>query len=410
MNNQTVIFYFPYIGNGGTESLCLRLAKWCISNSYRVIFLTQNKGIDHTLQAFLDIGMECYFYDRKKQFFFNEENKKLLLYKEEAALVISFTIVDFLVISSLLSKIKIAFSYCLYVIHPKWTSFGNSLWIKPMILKLLQSNKIIFMDEECRDACILRYKLDYNKYKFKIVRLPIRIDPVLSKPKNKIINILSISRFDFPFKGYLLGLVDSFVSMAVSNENLKLTIIGGNKKNKNTMRLIEKINHIPKNIQQRINILDVLPYSKLLNYIDNCDVYIGMGTTILEAANRNKICIIALAYQENDLSVGFFDVDDNYKARVCYNEKDQYLHFTDLIQDVIFMDEEYFIEKENKTKLILDTYYNIDKNAKEIIKFDTCLNHRFIIYLSIYQFLLHILFILKKYSCILRIFTKVKFR
>jgi hypothetical protein len=228
---------------------------------------------------------------------------------------------------------------------------------------------LIFMSESSREACINYYKLNDANLNFEILRLPMEITrTTVSKSKNDNINILSIARFDFPFKGYILGLIDAFKTIALSTNNITLTIIGYGE---GEAMVNQKVAALPVNIRKRIKILNKIPYSEIVAYIDKCDLFVGMGTTALDAANRNKICIVPVSYQENDLSTGFF-YDDYTNVGACYNPRATYHHFPELISQVLSVDDEKFIASENLSKSLLVKYYDIDKIAPLFVVKEFC--------------------------------------
>jgi hypothetical protein len=215
------------------------------------------------------------------------------------------------------------------------------------------------------DNCIEFYKLSKNKYNFTIHRLPIFIDSNISNlnlVKNNIFNILTITRFEFPFKGYVLGLIDTFVELFKNDKKISLTIIGYGA-NKEEVDL--KLKQIPANIKERISVLDQVAYSAIGDYINKCDLYVGMGTTILDAANKNKIVITAAAYQNYSNSTGFFH--NNYKTVAeIFKSSKKYDQFYDLILEVFNTEETQFLELSKKSKNVLQSNYNIDVIAPQL--------------------------------------------
>jgi hypothetical protein len=367
MNNMnTIVFCYPNIVMGGTETLILRLMRWYIAHEYRAILLTLDKITDDAiLRDLSDIDGECYVYDRKKRYFYTDIGKKLSFTPIESVTVMTFFIDDFLIFYRYISytKYHCQFKYRIYCVHSV-SSFALSKKLKrlstimrPFICSLVNHKILIFMDEYSRDACIKFYKINDMTLNFEIVRLPIEIHKnTISKPKTDKIKILSIARFDFPFKGYILGLIDMFKTLAFSSNNITLTIIGYGK---GEDAVNQKLIALPIEIQNRIKILDKIPYSEIATYIDQCDLFVGMGTTALDAADRNKICIVPVAYQENDLATGFFH--DDYTTLGSSLTANR--HFPELISQILSIENKIFIEKEDLSKSLLVKHYDIDKIA-----------------------------------------------
>jgi hypothetical protein len=372
---ETIVFFYPDIVMGGVETLILRLMRWYIAHKYRVILLTLNKIEDNAILKDLnDINnVEYYVYDKNSNYFCDSTGNKLLFTQMESVTVLTF-FMDHLVISFnyiSLKKYNCKFRYRIYCVHHTSSFLSRKLvpLLKPFIQSLIKHKILIFMDELSRDACINYYKLNNVNLNFEILRLPMEINRnIVSKSKNEKINILSIARFDFPFKGYILGLIDAFKAIATLTNNITLTIIGYGK---GEDMVNQKLIALPITIQKQIKLLDKVPYDEITAYIDQCDLFVGMGTTTLDAANRNKICIVPVSYQENDLSTGFF-YDDYTNVGVYYNPMTTYHHFPELISYILSVDNEKFIANEDLSKSLLAKYYDIDKIAPLFVAKQSC--------------------------------------
>jgi hypothetical protein len=374
---KTVVIFYPLMVIGGNETLIIRLINWYEKNLFDVILLTEEPIQDSTLLK--DISNNYYFYNKKAKYFSTEAGTKLSFDDRNLVLILSFTFIDLFKCYKWFTKkeYQCRFTYRIYIVHPFSNYIFSSkikflnLLIRPLIRLFLKRRIIFFMDEEVHNDCYNRYKITENNGNNTIVRLPMEIkDFDIIKQKDSIINILTVSRFDFPFKAYILGLIDSFKSIALTNQNVTLTIIGyGN----GEAVVRQRIMTLKENIKNRINLINKVPYSEIDRYIDQCDLFVGMGTTILDAANRNKISITAVAFQENDYSLGFFH-DDFTKLGEIFNKDHcmQYLHFSDLIRQIINIDNKTYIEKGIFSKYLLKNYFNIEINASKLIE-DTCL-------------------------------------
>jgi predicted hydrocarbon binding protein len=233
-----------------------------------------------------------------------------------------------------------------------------------MIL-LINKKNIFFMDEEVFKSCVVYYKLKENNLCREILRLPIVINnDISSASRREVVNILTIARFDFPFKAYTLGLIDAFQEIVNFLPNITLTIIGYGE---GESLIKQKIMELKKEVKEKITVINKVAYSEIDHYIDKCDVYVGMGTTILDAVNRNKITISAVGYQLCDLATGFFFEDYRKLGEIYCDKKSQsYSRFSDLLEWVCSIDDDTFIEIENYSKSLLSSFYNIDKIAPQL--------------------------------------------
>ncbi len=363
---QTVVFYCDNFSMGGTETLLLRLIKYYKSFDYRVILLTITP-IHESIQNDVEkVNFEHYIY--LKSDFYNLD-KKLIFDEKERPIVITQFMPEFLKCFLVLRKAKygVEFRHLMYIVHPNSTVYQPkflTFLARLMILILLKKNALVFMDETCSENCRKLFRLK-KSMKLNIFRLPMFIDEACNSynTKNEIFNILTISRFEFPFKGYILGLILSFEKLIKKYPSLSLTIIGHGRGKDEVVNLVSGL---PLNVSSKITLLEKIPYYQINGYIDKCDMYVGMGTTILDAANNNKIAISAVAYQSGNLAAGFFHENYHLIGEV-YRENISYPTFEDLIEKIIKSDEGDFVNFAKMSKSLLRKFYNINVIAEELL-------------------------------------------
>lgn len=366
--SKTIVFYCCNFSMGGTETLILRLLQYYSTSNHRAILLTDTSINQSILDDANRVDFEHYIYNKgSKEFLSN--NKKLCFGPTEKPLVITQFLPEFLKSFTLLRKSNygVRFKHTLYIVHPNSIFFGPKKLIflaKPMIVRLLKKNVLVFMDETCVEKCIQHYSLN-KSLNYMIYRLPIFINENGSvAKKHKIFSILTISRFEFPFKGYVLGLITSFSQLCTKYPLISLTIIGNGKGKAEVEDLISKL---PDSVSSKIEVLNQIPYHKVNDYIVGCDVYVGMGTTVLDAANNNKIVVTAVAYQKSNLAVGFFHEEYKTIGEVFRNDV-AYPIFDNLLEEVINTNEDDFISLSKKSKKILEEHYNINSVGENLLK------------------------------------------
>jgi len=92
----------------------------------------------------------------------------------------------------------------------------------------------------------------------------------LSKP----FTIISAGRFDFPHKGFLLGLIKSFAKLRMSNLDIKLLIVGdGPDKN----QVISTIKQQPETVQNSIELRTPLEKKDLVHLMKQCNLNISVA-------------------------------------------------------------------------------------------------------------------------------------
>lgn len=251
--------------------------------------------------------------------------------KFENANVITFTLKDYLIFScNNLRNVKTA----LYVVHEHIFYFlGNTrntvikfiikMILKKFIINSMRKCNIFFMDEESAKSNMDYFNIKEDVSNVSIVQLPIdeieNDDKILEyRAKNKKnIHILSIARADFPFKGYLLGLVD-FIVKNKGRNNINLTIISYG----DDIQILEdKIKSLPNEYRECIKLYGKTDYDDLNTFFNNTNLYIGMGTTILDVANRGIISVPVLPYTFSLMGDKFFHESCIY-GKGSFNRED----------------------------------------------------------------------------------------
>ncbi|WP_025145041.1 glycosyltransferase [Pedobacter jeongneungensis] len=378
---RTIIFYCDNFGMGGTETLILRLMKWFSEQHCRTILLTQNMITNSAIISDIkNIDFEYFLYEKAKSNFFNISGDMLSFKDAENPLIITQFFPEYFKAFLLLTKGKyhINFTHTIYIVHPHSTYLASRkiLFLGRWMVKMMLKNKtLIFMDEVCVKTFTSFYLLKESNTNYKILRLPIFIDKdysTLTSAKNDVFNILTIARFEFPFKGYVIGLIKSFHKLRIDNKNISLTIIGyGDGRDEVNL----EVNKLGETYSDSIHVLDQVPYSEINSYIEKCDVYVGMGTTILDAANKNKIVISAVAYQMSNYSSGFFH--NNFRSiGEIFDANSHLLTFDVLIQDVINSSPSEFLLMANNSKDVLIENYNIDEIATQLASYSNPISNK----------------------------------
>lgn len=358
---QIVIFTYTNFILGGAETLVLRMSEWLICNGIKVYIICD--FIDNLIKKECEEkGIQIYVSNKKRKVL-------TLILKKEAEkkkIVINFFLEEYINYETL--KNKFEFYNFLYVVHPYNTIVGKNLPVsiskiyikvyKKLFIEMYEKGNIIYMDEECIKATESYYSLNFCKAYKTITRLPIKLQSVDTPIKKEKFNILTISRFEFPFKGYILGLIEDFELLEKQYPQITLTIIGDGKDKEEVFHKIKKLD---KRIQKKINLVGNVPYNELNIYFNLASVYVGMGTTLLDALNMKLPVIPVLGYTYQNLSPGFFyEVPFFLGADYCdYNSKT--LKTLTLLKKVILMDNIQYQNLCEKNYNEFCKIYNIDE-------------------------------------------------
>lgn len=177
--------------------------------------------------------------------------------------------------------------------------------------------------------------------------------------------ILSVSRLEFPHKGYILGLVDAFESLCQTYDSIRLVIVGDG----DGMAILrKKIDGLRKNIAQRIEVVGAVSPNELPAYYDRANVLISLAGCFTLGAMRGVLSLPARHYTEKCEVYGYlpeskdFSLADSegydvvpFLEEIINMPFSEYLkHCRDCYETFPIQDQKYFDQIENKSKNVLD--------------------------------------------------------
>lgn len=353
--SKIVIVYRDVIV-GGCELLIEKLTKQFVLRGNEVFILYQNCEKEMKTR-YINAGAKTLQLDRW------DVNAITQFDTGDELSVLTFLISDYLKFYYITRKTKAV----VYAVHFKGLAYKNPLKIKlagPIIKEMQNNNNIICMDKMTNEYTISCYK-DVKLSNNLIVPIPIEIVDVNDETfKNRSsidkFNILSIARAEFPFKGYLIGLVDKYKDWYLDNNNVSLTIISYGK---DIEKLKSAIDGLPSDIKSSITLVGKTNYEYLDKYFSDAKLYVGMGTTLLDASQRGIPSIVVVPYTQDLIASSFF-YDDNTKLA----QEDTTSNTIDtLITEAMNWTQDEYIEKEKLSRNAVVKDYSVEKCADTIM-------------------------------------------
>lgn len=375
-----VIFLHPKIVMGGGETLIRRMAEWFKRRNEKFIILTEEISSDskkNIKKLFNSSGVII-----ETVSVINLDVLKTILdkYRKQKENVCFFSFEHLFYYSKMIARLKKKLNLnnvriTIYVVNSIQLKKKKSLICKleniyckyiekKIFIKLYRNHNIVYMDQYfLRDA--KKYygvELEENH----IFRLPIflndfNIADARKRYISKEFNILTIARADFPFKGYIMGLIDEFLKLKIHYQHITLTIISYGK-DENIIR--EKINALSDKDKQFINFTGQVEYDALSKYFSQANLFVGMGTTLLDAANYGVPAVIIHPYTYDAIAIGFFHI---YPEILGISERKESLY--DLIEKVINMSQGEYESLSKSTYRALLSIYNIEKIMPDLMVF-----------------------------------------
>lgn len=262
-------------------------------------------------------------------------------------------------------------------------------YYKIIIEKFHRNDCIVYMDYESIYKSENYYGLKLNNCF--IVRLPyivhkINLDKIKKRndERKKKFTILSISRAEFPMKGYLLELISEFGQFynRYPNSYLEIVTFGDGEK-----QLYELYNKYGSDVKNHITIHGKLKYEELENIWNNASLYVGLGTSILDASDRGLCAIPVLQYSlEFKANKMFYEIPEQISADLNIEDNGY-----EIIDKVYNMTSDEYISSAIMCYEALKKYYDVDKAMDLLISKAT--RNNYVIKWSIFDYIIEKIFL-----------------
>lgn len=380
MNQKRKIVFIAYISNyGGIESLIIRLTKWMTEHNNSVdIIGDKDRSLDNRLVYELrQSGANIKLLSFRKQNSHKKIEEIKSKYKQENVLCIVFSYPGLYLANQLFANLSSAsimfydphqFGLMMdFKVHNHFLKILLKIISKNITRKMYRAHKVIFMDPLCKKRTLREFKI-VSKYN-DVILLPMNVkkfDDNLSSIVTKVnidsFNIVTICRIEFPFKGYIIGLLKMFEDFVNSGHDFYLTIIGTGSSD---LILEAKLENLSDSVKSRVVWIKGLPYEELDEQLKKADLYIGMGTTVLDAVNSGVPALPIGSYTYKCKGYGaFFNEPENLGG--MYGKT----RIEPLIEQVAQMSGEEYIALCKKNHEALVYNYDIDVIGERFLNFE----------------------------------------
>lgn len=285
---------------GGSQTLLLRMCRWLTEQGISSAILCEDDSNEEIVDKLTEIGVKIFVLDVRNINNVVDILEKLHISRVE---IISFYWNHYMDIELVKKKTAVVINNIFYSIHPnsldKGATFKNAIMrrvavslYKSILIRMHNNNAFISMDELNIQTAEQFYKYHFKNrppiyhLAYQCTELP-NVDTLISTSFRTPI-IMTAARADFPFKGYLISLLDDFCILKQKFRELQLFIVSGG----NDIEILEKkVNEVKKKYNNDVILFPWMDYDVLKEKIKECKVYIGMGTTVLDAAVLYKPAI-----------------------------------------------------------------------------------------------------------------------
>lgn len=352
---------------GGVESNIIRMFAWGNQHGYRNILMLPIEAelIKQWDESIVSNNVEVCYFDRYL--------KNIILDGNEAV-IIAYNVDSYLIGIRLIKKLKKLkrIKLYFYVLHPYLIS---KISMRPILIKIyyklllskIKSKSLIFMDEEVRMAYVNTYRDDAVLNEDNIVRLGMSFlkynDEYVERRyySNEHV-ITTMARFDFPFKGYIFGLIDDVEKLTLQGYKVRLKIIGDG----------EGRNELEKKVESskaNIELMGYIANDSLEDVLADTFLFVGQGTTLIEAAKYGIPGVIATAYHYKNFAYGLFNEQPEILGAIINEEiKQKTIPFEIIMRSILDMSYYEYNKISQSTYNVAHDTYSIDTIMNRITK------------------------------------------
>lgn len=120
--------------------------------------------------------------------------------------------------------------------------------------------------------------------------------------RSRCFEIVACSRFDFPHKGFLLGLTDAYADLKPTFPQMKLTVVGYGA---GEAQLREKIAALPAETARDIELTGALPLDEVKRRFKGAHLNIGVAGALLDGAACGVPSLVARHFSDSCETYGF---------------------------------------------------------------------------------------------------------
>lgn len=355
---------------GGIETYYSVLMKYAISRGYRVIWLTTPKNRNNSqFKDITELDSVESVYVRNSPF--GPLYPKLDISSSDDVVVLTNDPVRFVLSEQYREQKNRSFVHLLMLPHYTGAAYypemifrsdrRRSYWHKKMgelARCLCAANCVRGFSGKHLTAYADSYGI--NNIDVSDNTLP-RVKGVSEMPVNRVLEreccrkdrfeIITCARFDFPHKGYILGLIRSFKAIHHAHPQARLTIVGyGNGESE----VKKEVSLLPPAAAECVELTGMLSNDALRYRLDNAHLFVGLAGSLLQAAECALPSICMKHYTNDCEGYGYYDCSINIISESAGQD------MTQTISDAVDMSKEEYIACSRASFLASIHAYKVD--------------------------------------------------
>lgn len=365
MKSKTLIVNYAGLSVGGIENYLSKLINYSLENGHRVLWLTTPMHVSNGFyrETIENDKLEKIYVGHGRSAF-----KKVKIHFDinEDVVMISCEPLYFISAEEIRRTAKTN-SFFHFLLLPHFT--GNVYYIERFFNHRL-TRRIVYkymkqlIDKWVKECCVIafskkhldcleeNYKCHINMKEKKILKGIDKVkEPEISilrekaRKRSKEVDIISVARFDFPHKGYLLGLINNYAKLKEKFPMLHLTVVGDGDGRDTIENLIKNFSD---DIQSSIVLTGMLNFDDLCKKINSATVNVGLAGGATIGARYAVPTIIVRHYSYECEAYGFYE---DVKEKLSSSKEG--LDIKSYIEQIITMTDDEYIKRS------LDAYHSV---------------------------------------------------
>lgn len=329
---QSIVFVYSDLSVGGVETLIVRLSKWMVDEGHRVTILLER---DSVLDELLDGGVNRIYGVSQLALLVRSRSTVRARYEiGRADLILAPDPRASWMVLSLAGGIQPDARLLNFIFHPRiyffrsgWRNVLDMLYERAFRFLILKQS-LFFMNEACRRSHADHFGVDLSEAH--ILPLPVSVECGPSRPvrSRRIVSIGRLTSFK-TYNVYMMDVVKNLVDRGFND--VKWDVYGDGPLLDGMRKRIGELG-----IEANVQLHGTVPYESLADVLDGAEIFVGMGTSLIEACARGLPGIPAID-SEGATTYGFFHDMPGYEVGECLGYPPG-VGISDLIEKTFLMD------------------------------------------------------------------------
>ena len=354
----TLVINYAVLGAGGIEVALVSLMRYYLREGHRVVWITTSRNRNDVVYKGLleEPGLEVIIWEKWERLF---GIPRISFREDEHVIMITCRAMQYIVGEELKRKAGVPdFRHFYAIAHYTGNEYYPDRYMKTALGKRIAYRYWKKIAERMdANGCLKGFSVEHLEgyepyYHMSVADKERKLMPgVITEPlcfdeentsrreqeREDRFVIVTCARFEFPHKGYILGLVDSFCRLKKKYPQAMLQIIGGGE---GEPVLQKKIAGIPEEIRRDIELIGIVSPDELERYYKNAHLIVGLAGAIMNGALSGIPSIVVRHSCSVCEAYGFYA--EAWEKSLCEEEGEE---ITPLLEHCVTMSREEYLQR-----------------------------------------------------------------